>query len=170
MSTVRERRLRSDCERLAALVSAQPTFGIELSQGEPPESYILVFQAASIIELKSSGPILGHQHRLKIELGAEYPAVPPLVTVLGPIWHPHVWPRNNIVCLGKWNITESLDSLVLRLHSLLVYELDQLNWKSVANEKAALWARDNQRLFPLRQAQATNGPSLWPQVQWHESA
>lgn len=153
MKTVRERRLWSDYERVKSLVSSQgKNLSIESTQGEPPENYVIIFRLPSIIRFSANEPVLSPLHRLKLELTADYPALPPRVTVLGEIWHPHIWPRNNLICLGQWNIAEPLDSLVLRLASLLVYELDQLNWKSVANEQAALWARDNQHRLPLGQS------------------
>lgn len=150
MSLVRERRLRSDCERLIALVSAHKlNLQIESTRGNPPEIYIVIFTGQSVLEVNTGRPVFGSQHRLKIELGVDYPAVPPLVTVLGRIFHPHIWPQNNVVCLGPWNITESLDTLVIRLYSMLVYDLQQLNWKSVANQEAAIWASRHRHLFPL---------------------
>ena len=172
MNTVRERRLSSDHERLKGLVAAQKkSLGIESAQGAPPENYVVVFDAPSIVELKENEPVLARQHRLKIEMPADYPAVPPRVTVLGHIWHPHVWARNNVVCLGQWNITEPLDSLVLRLYSMLVYDLERLNWKSVANEQAALWARDHQHLFPLGRLGESRWPALLrPVARWYQSA
>lgn len=150
MTTVRQRRLQSDYERLTASVAAHtPRLMIESARGNPPETYVIAFHSPSIAELRGAIPVFCARQRMKIEMPADYPAVPPLVTALAPMFHPHVWPRTNIVCLGPWNITESLDSLVLRLDSLVRFEPSQLNWKSVANQEAADWAVRNQHLFPL---------------------
>src|SRR5438552_2406225 len=150
MNSVRERRLRSDYERLGDLISAHKrSLTIECARGNPAETYIVVFMAPSIVEIKGNQPVLRHPHRLKIEMAADYPAIPPLVTVLGQIFHPHVWPQNNVVCLGPWKISETLDNLTLRLFRLLVYDSEQLNWKSVANQEAAIWASRNKHLFQL---------------------
>lgn len=155
MSMVRERRLRSDYERLVRLASAQNAgVSIECVRGNPPETYIVILHGQSIVAVNETGPVMADRHRLKIELLADYPAVSPLVTVLGPIFHPHVWPQNNVVCLGPWNITESLDNLVSRLYSMLVYDPQQLNWKSVANQDAAIWASRHKHLFPLGRLRA----------------
>jgi ubiquitin-protein ligase len=149
MSTVRQRRLQSDYDRLSALISAKKTgISIESARGNPPETYILVFRGRCIAELRGTAPVYCDRQRMKIEFPADYPAVPPLVTVLGAIFHPHVWPHNNVVCLGPWNITESLDSLALRLEAIVRYAPEQLNWKSVANQEAAIWASRNRHLFP----------------------
>jgi len=167
MSTVRERRLRSDSERLVTLISAhKPNLSIECARGNPPETYIVVFTGSSIVEVKGNEPVMRHQHRLKIEMTADYPAIPPLVTVLGQIFHPHVWPQNNVVCLGPWKITETLDNLVLRLYGLLVYDKEQLNWKSVANQEAAIWASRNKHLFPLGRLGERTSPSVIPINRW----
>ena len=167
MSSVRERRLRSDYERLGDLISAHKrNLTIECARGNPAETYIVIFTASSIVAIKDNEPVLRHQHRLKIEMAADYPAIPPLVTVLGPIFHPHVWPQNNVVCLGPWKITETLDNLVLRLFRLLVYDLEQLNWKSVANQEAAIWASRNKHLFPLGRLGERTSPSVVPINRW----
>lgn len=157
MSLVRERRLRSDYERLLRLASAHTeSLSIECTRGNPPETYIIMFTAQSIVEVTENGPVLRNQHRLKMELAADYPAVPPLVTVLDRVFHPHVWPQNNVVCLGPWKITESLDHLVSRLYFMLVYDPQQLNWKSVANQEAAIWASRHKHLFPLERRGSAN--------------
>ena len=150
MSTVRDRRLQSDHQRLAALVSRYPNkLKVEAARGNPPESYLLLIKGRGIAAVNRDLPTYCTEQRLRVELPAEYPAVPPLVTVLGPIFHPHVWPRSNVVCTGSWNITEPLDQLVLRLSSLIFYDPEQLNWRSVANQAAADWASRNRNLFPL---------------------
>lgn len=169
MSVVRHRRLQADHERLLKLVSAnQPKLMIESTQGNPPERYILAFRVPTLTELRGTIPVYCERQRLKIEMPADYPAVCPLVTVFGTIFHPHIWPKNNVVCLGSWSISESLDQLVLRLFSLLRYDPEQLNWRSVANYEAADWARRNQHLFPLgRKETAAKAPQVNP---WYETA
>lgn len=172
MSIVRQRRLQADYERLVKLVSVQPRLVIEATYGTPPEKYILAFRGRTIAELRGTVPVYCDRQRVKIEMPAEYPAVAPLVTVFGAIFHPHVWQKNNVVCLGSWNITESLDNFALRLYSLLQYHPEQLNWRSVANQEAAEWARRNQHLFPLDRVQENPQAPLAPaQVpRWYETA
>lgn len=171
MSTVRDRRLQSDHERLVCLVSMhKEKIAIETVRGDPPEAYLLLFKGRTIAEVKDSKPLFSRQQHLKIELGADYPAMPPLVTMLSQIFHPHVWPQNNIVCLGPWNITETLDNLVMRLYSITVFDPNQLNWKSVANQEAAIWARRNQHLFPLDELTSNSSSSVQPIQNWYESA
>ena len=172
MSTVRERRLHSDYVRLTSLTSAYSAkLTIESMRGNPPETYLMVCRGRSIAEVKSGEPVFCNKQHLKIELSAEYPAMPPLVTVLSPIFHPHVWPQSNVVCLGPWNITETLDNLVMRLYSIVVFDLHHLNWKSVANQEAAIWASRNQSMFPLGQLDSKDTlPSSRTIQGWYESA
>ena len=171
MSTVRDRRLQSDHERLVRLAAAhKEKIAIETARGNPPETYLLLFKGRTITELKDREPVFGRQQHLKIEFGADYPAMPPLVTMLSRIFHPHVWPQNNIVCLGPWNITETLDNLVIRLYSIVVFDPNQLNWKSVANQDAATWAQRNQHLFPLDELTSNPRSTVKPIQSWYESA
>ncbi|HEV3041050.1 MAG TPA: ubiquitin-conjugating enzyme E2 [Candidatus Angelobacter sp.] len=167
MNTVRERRLHSGFTRLNNLVSAHSDkLTIESMRGSPPETYLIVCRGRSIASVKGSELDFCKKQYLKIELGAEYPAMPPLVTFLSPIFHPHVWPQNNVVCLGSWNISETLENLVARLYSIVVFDPDHMNWKSAANQEAAIWASRNRHLFPL-------GESLFSSrtIQgWYETA
>jgi ubiquitin-protein ligase len=170
MSTVRERRLRSDGDRLAAYIAQNKSHvAIEQARGTPAETFIFLFKVPSVVRVEQGKPVMREQHRMKVELPADYPALPPLVTVLDSIFHPHVWPKNNVVCLGSWTITESLDQLVARLHSMLLYQPSQLNWRSVANNEAAAWASRNTHLFPLRREEP--GRSLVSMARhWSETA
>lgn len=170
MSIVRQRRLQSDHERLLRLIASQGTkIGIETAHGNPPETYVLVLRGRSIAQLHGATPVYCDRQWMKIEMPVDYPAMPPMITFLGPIFHPHVWPRTNVVCLGGWNITESLDNLVLRLYGIARYHPDRLNWKSVANQEAAQWASRNQHLFPLDDAPAHRA-SVTPINRRYESA
>ena len=168
MNKVRERRLQSDYNRLNSLVASHPAkLAVETSRGAPPETYLLVLRGRSIAEGKGKEVVFCKQQHVKIELGAEYPAMPPLVTFLTPIFHPHVWPQNNVACLGPWNVTETLDNLVMRLYSIAVFDPDHLNWKSVANQEAAVWASRNQHLFPLARLSSAEDDVIQG---WYESA
>src|SRR5579864_7104678 len=171
MISVRQRRLQSDYERLAGLVAARASqLGIESARGKPPETYIVVFRTPTIAELRGNVPVFCGRQRMKIEIPADYPAIAPQVTVLAPIFHPHVWPRTNTVCLGPWNITESLDGLVVRLDAIVRYDPSQLNWKSVANQEAADWAVRNQHLFPLDRSERSVSISEPRAHRWCETA
>ena len=150
MNTVRERRLQSDFSRLSNLASTHNAkLTIETMRGSPPETYLIVCRGRSIAAVKGTEVSFCKQQHLKIELGAEYPAMPPLVTFLSPVFHPHVWPQNNVACLGPWNIGETLENLVARLYSIVVFDPDHINWKSAANQEAAIWASRNRHLFPF---------------------
>jgi ubiquitin-protein ligase len=172
MNAVRERRLQSDYVRLSRLTSTYKSeFAIETTRGTPPETYLMMFKGRSIAEVKGNDVVFCRQQHLKIEMGAEYPAMPPLVTMLTSIFHPHVWPQNNVVCLGPWNITETLDNLVIRLYSIVVFDPTHINWKSVANQEAAVWASRNQHLFPLDRLRSTDTlSSIQTRQDWYESA
>lgn len=171
MSTVRERRLNSDRERLAEYIARhKSSIALEQTRGTPAEMFILLFKVPSVVRVEQNKPVIREQHRLKIELPADYPALPPLVTVLDAFFHPHVWPKNNVVCLGSWTITESLDQLVERLHGMILYQPAQMNWKSVANDEAAAWASRNTHLFPLNRLREESGRAAAMTRQWPETA
>jgi ubiquitin-protein ligase len=166
--SVRERRLQSDYERLIKLVSIyRRNLTIEVARGNPPEVYILAVKGRSIASLDvfdGKTPVYRQEHRMRVEFSADYPAISPRVTMLGPVFHPHIWPQNNVVCLGPWRITESLDNLVLRLCSVLFYDPSQFNWNSLANGEAADWARRHQSMFPLDRLMKNSAETEWSET------
>jgi ubiquitin-protein ligase len=151
VNAVKERRLLSDYNAAqAAVMTSRMRIVIEEALGQPPESYHFLFRCNSIAALHADEPVYRQEHRVSIKFPALYPAQAPIATILTPILHPHVWP-NGTVCLGGWNPVEKLDSLLQRIGSILTYNPAALNWRSVANDMAATWAKQNQDLFPLDQ-------------------
>ena len=149
MNTVRERRLRSDFDAAQAMVTEScGRLDMELHRGAPPESYVFIYNCRGLAEIIATGPVYSHTHRVRIQLPASYPAAPPIAAMLSPLFHPHVWP-NRALCLGSWNPGEKLDSILGRIGAILTYDPDGLNWRSVANDAAASWARRHVHLFPL---------------------
>ena len=149
MSTLRERRLQHDHAALQRLIAeSKGRIALEKSESSPAEAYILVFYCRGVASLHDGQPKYTQNQRVRIQFPALYPAEPPQAVMLSSIFHPHVWP-NQTICLGKWSPAEKLDSLILRIASILVFDPAQFNWKSVANHEAAVWAQHNPTLFPL---------------------
>lgn len=149
MSKVRDRRLGSDFAAAQAMaMDSHGRLRIEVVRGDPPESYVFVFRCRSLVDLTKRGPVYADSHRVRIQLTAEYPATPPFASMLSPLVHPHVWP-NRTICLGVWNPTEKLDSVLGRIGSILTYDPAGLNWRSVVNDVAASWAQQHLGLLPL---------------------
>jgi hypothetical protein len=170
VSTVRTRRLRHDHEALLRLCEqTRQRIVLERVEGEPPGLYVLALHCRSVACLQDGQPLFTTRPRVRIQLPALYPAEPPQAAVLSPIFHPHIWP-NRMVCLGKWSPAEKLDSLVLRIASILIFDPAQFNWKSVANHEAAAWAQHHPQLFPLDDLfqPAPPQPSTGRLLQWSE--
>ncbi len=170
MSTVRERRLRHDHDALLRLCEqTHQRIAVERAEGNPPSVYVLALHGRSVACLQDGQPLYTTRPRVRIQFPAQYPAEPPQASVLSPIFHPHIWP-NRMVCLGKWSPAEKLDSLVLRIASILIFDPAQFNWKSVANHEAAAWAQHHLQLFPLDDLfqSLPQQPSESRQLQWSE--
>lgn len=149
MHTVRLRRLQSDLLAARAFVAASKgRASIVSAAGDAPESYVFVFRCRSLVGLEPHGPVFGSVHHVRFQCSAAYPAQPPFVTMLSPLLHPHVWP-NRVFCLGSWKPTHKLDSLLARVAEILTYDPAAINPRSVADDTAATWARNNTALLPL---------------------
>lgn len=85
---------------------------------------------------------------LSISLSSNYPFKQPQLFVRSPIFHPHVYPDDSKVCIGIWLPSESLDVLVARVFSFLVYEAKYLNMSDAANPAARDWYKEAVRRVP----------------------
>ena len=149
MHPVRRRRLLSDLAAAQRVASAsEGRIILQSAAGDPPESYVFLFRCRSLSALTPQGPVFTDQHFVRLQCSAAYPAQPPFATMLSPVIHPHIWP-NSLLCLGTWKPHEKFDSLLQRIGSILCYDPSAINWRSVADDAAAAWARTQQHLFPL---------------------
>ena len=149
MHPARQLRLENDYLAVQSFVAAWAHFiALDQTQGSPPERYRFIFFLRSIAALPASGPVFGKRHFVDVHLPAAYPVQAPLITALTPLVHPHVY-ANGTLCLGGWQRSQPLDRLLARIVRVLSYEPQAINWQSVANPQAALWARGHVEMFPL---------------------
>ena len=150
MANARDIRLKSDYENLLRLaVGSGGTLSIASTKGHPPDEYVLVYRCRSVEALSKGYPVYRDVHRVAIKLPAKYPApfAPPIVKMLTPIYHPHVY-KNLMVCMGDWQTSEYLDDFALRMGALLQFQKEFFDIRDPANEEAVDWARKNLLLFP----------------------
>lgn len=158
MNPVRERRLLSDLAAAeAACRASRQRIVLDEAVGDPPAAFHFRFRCVGVVGLEGDRAVYGEEHRVYVRFPPLYPAEPPTVQMLTPVVHPHVWP-NGTMCLGTWRVTEKLDSLLQRIGDMLTYAPAALNWRSVADDRAAAWARQHQELFPLDQPLFTAVP------------
>jgi ubiquitin-protein ligase len=157
MAEVRARRLQSDFERLKSLVAGSGgRLRIKEQSGSPPDEYVIVYHCRSIEEVNGGRPVYREHHDVRFQLSQAYPGAPPLITVLTPIFHPHVWSGDNTFCLldhGRrvefYLVGEYLDKLVLRIGAMLQYDPQFIAPGSAANRVAMDWFTQNRHRLPL---------------------
>lgn len=150
MPNARDLRLQADYDSVRELAAGSSgELILESARGRPPDEYVLVYTCRSIERVDRGKPVYREYHRVRIKLAARYPApsAPPMVHLLTPLYHPHVYP-NSDVCIGTWQTTEFLDEFVLRIGALIQYDRRFLNVRDPANEEAMAWASKNLILFP----------------------
>jgi len=159
VNPVRERRLHSDLAAARAVcMASRQRIVLEDCVGDPPEAYHFLYHCLGVARVVGDKVDYAEQHRVFVQFPVLYPAQPPALRILTPVVHPHVW-ANGTVCLGTWRPTVKLDSLLQRVGDILTYAPTALNWRSVANDEAAAWARRNVDLFPLDQPLFTAIPA-----------
>jgi ubiquitin-protein ligase len=145
MSMVRLRRLQSDFERLASLISKHPRLQCLKVEGDPPERYQLEYKVRSLRQKDGELLEVG-SHVVEIHLPRDYPRTPPLCRMLTPVFHPNIAPH--AICIGDhWSAGESLAALVTRIGEMLAYQ--SYNTKSPLNGEAAKWTAQNLERLPL---------------------
>jgi len=86
--------------------------------------------------------------RIAIDLAPRHPFLPPVTTVLTPIFHPHVF-ASGVVCIGsKWLPGEGFDLFVQRVVRLLAFDPLLMNPYSIADAAANAWYQAALRRHP----------------------
>ena len=133
MNPAQRKRLQEEYAELRQLVvSSGGTLELAAATGNPPTRYELKYRCRGIASVQRGKPVYRHEHRVAIELPADYPWSMPRVTVLStPNFHPHIYTNNN-VCLGRQAINEGLVNLALRVGGILQFEPRYFDFDSPA--------------------------------------
>lgn len=144
----RLRRLKNERLRLGRLNS--PLLRFE-ARGDPPDEYRIEFLCRGVV--KANGKMeFPERHEALILLPADYPARPPEVRWLTPLFHPNILGSDHPyhpgkVCLGPWTPAQFLDDLVVRLAEMV--QLKDYGLESPLNPEAALWVREHEAELPV---------------------
>jgi len=155
---VREIRLQSDWKKLEDLAKHSHLIRLGATQGFPPESYEVRFSCRGIVRLDPAGPVYGEEHRVRIDLPAEYPIKAPNMRWLTPIFHPNINAEGTWVCISEWYPGKFLDDLCIMLGRMIQYK--NYNPHSPLNRGAALWALENPRLLPVDRRPLRDGETV----------
>lgn len=143
---LRVRRLIADAELLHKAFANHPMIRIDSTEGDPPEKYHISFSVKGL-ERDVRGRVLERlSHRVEIQLGADYPRLPPVCRMLTPIFHPNI--NDAYICVGDhWTAGERLIDLILRIGEMIAYQA--YNIRSPLDGEAAMWADLNAHKLPI---------------------
>jgi hypothetical protein len=138
---VRQDRLQADHQALAALAAASSIFSFS-GDGESADRYTLMFRGKGLARQASSAtqimPI--ELHQIDLRMPYAYPASPPDVRWLTPLWHPNVSFSGfvNLVDLGLiWSENVPIEVVCERLWD--VARGAYLNFENATNYPAKHW-------------------------------
>jgi ubiquitin-protein ligase len=151
MPTPREKRLNSDYLKVQQLADGSGgTIELVNARGHPPTVYVIQFHCPSLVKDEKGKIIVTGEHRVQINLGSDYPFSKPTAKMLTPVFNPHVFITQAICLGGRWTPVETLDSLILRIGSILQLDPRVLDYKSLANHDAGEWAHRHSSQLPLQ--------------------
>jgi ubiquitin-protein ligase len=143
---LRVRRLIADADLMKRTFAKHPHIRIEGVEGSPPEKYRIALTVKSLTRDKKGKPEPREQHVAEVQLGADYPRMPPTCKMLTPVFHPNI--DESHICIGDhWTAGERLVDLVTRIAEMLAFQA--YNIRSPLDGEAAMWADLNAHKLPL---------------------
>lgn len=128
------------------------TYKLPFPDTLPPRDYRITFTGLSTIVRVDSDmlPVFGETHVLEIHLPSGFPAEAPVCYMASEIWHPNIQadegPYQGRICGNTegFGAHYSLDDLILRIESMLKYEIyhAELRFPYPEDENIARWVRE----------------------------
>lgn len=154
--TPRERRLKSDFERIKNEFINHPFIKVEYEkrEGSCPERYLIKYCIKGI-KLKDnlSGKVKNvevvNNHLVEIYLHIDYPRMKPMCFMKTEIFHPNVRKSSpNDICIGDyWAPGETLTDIIYLIGEMIQYR--NYNVSNPLNGIAAKWVKENPDNFPV---------------------
>jgi ubiquitin-protein ligase len=129
MTDPRLDRLRAEWRDLQHLTDESDTVAVEPLLARPgvtPDRYKVTFRCRGIVGIDASKqPVYGEFHQVELECDAAFPADPPRLKWLTPVWHPniqHVEPKGVCINRKEWLGGMTLVDLVRQLFEMVQYK------------------------------------------------
>lgn len=142
---MRVRRLLADAELMKQAFARTPHIVIRETEGSPPDIYHVEFRVKGLERNTKGKPVPRETHLVEVQLGADYPRLPPVCKMLTPIFHPNI--DTTHICIGDhWTAGERLVDLVTRIAEMIAFQA--YNIRSPLDGEAAMWADLNAQTLP----------------------
>lgn len=154
--TPRERRLKSDFERIKNEFTNHPFIKVDYEKREEnyPERYFICYTIKGLkLRDDSAGKVknveITESHKVEIYLHLDYPRMKPMCYMKSDIFHPNVRKSSpNDICIGDyWAPGETLTDIIYLIGDMIQYL--NFNVKNPLNGIAAKWAKENPSTFPV---------------------
>ena len=146
----RLRRLYADYQQVRNDFTGHPHIDVRPLQGNPPEVYEVVYRVRGLaLNEATRRPTVRTEHKARIYLHRDYPRNKPKCVMATPIFHPNF---GSYICIDDyWAAGEAIRDVIIRIGQMIQYQ--SYNPKSPLNPVAARWAMQNERLFPIGNAE-----------------
>ena len=146
----RLRRLYADYQQVRNDFAGHPHIDVQPLQGNPPEAYEVVYHVRGLeLDEAARRPVVRTEHQARIYLHRDYPRDKPRCVMGTAIFHPNF---GSYICIDDyWAAGETLSQVIVQIGQMIQYQI--YNPKSPLNPVAARWARQNEHLFPIGNAE-----------------
>ena len=145
----RLRRLYADFQQVRSDFAGHPYVDVEPIRGNPPEAYRISYHMKGLeLDQTNNRPRVRTEHVAIIYLHRDYPREKPKCTLETPIFHPNF---GSYICIDDyWAAGETLADVIIQIGQMIQYQ--SYNPNSPLNAVAARWCQQNDKLFPIGNA------------------
>lgn len=149
MTNARFRRLYADYREVQEQFAGHPYITVIPLRGNPPEAYEVRYHLRGLeLDPVSRRPRIRTEHVAHIYLADTYPREKPKCVMQTPIFHPNI---GSYICIDDyWFAGSTLVDIIVHIGEMIQYQ--NYNPKSPLDPVAARWAAQNDRLFPVGNA------------------
>jgi ubiquitin-protein ligase len=145
----RLRRLYADYREVVGEFSGHPHIDVIPLRGNPPEAYEIRYHLKGLeLDPASRRPRVRDEHVAHIYLQDTYPRQKPKCVMETPSFHPNI---GSYICIDDyWAAGSTLAQIIIMIGEMIQYQ--SYNPKSPLDPVAARWAKQNESLFPIGNA------------------
>jgi len=146
--------LKRQYEEGRALADSSDLLELYPLAGDPPNRYVVAFHCKGLVKPPGGEVVESDYFEVGIWFPSDYlrRAEPfQVLTWLGPsdVFHPNISNKAPFICVGRLKPNTSLTDIIYQCFEIITYNKVTMREDDALNCDACVWARENQRRFPV---------------------